>query len=66
MWRGVSWICWFRSKNWRRGEAQWKKPVASFGRGYGALYLERVTQANLGCDFDFLGEHLAAAEPEIH
>jgi dihydroxy-acid dehydratase len=47
-------------------KAEWKKPVASYGRGYGALYLERVTQANLGCDFDFLGEHLAVAEPEIH
>jgi dihydroxy-acid dehydratase len=46
--------------------AEWKKPVASFGRGYGALYLERVTQANKGCDFDFLGEHMATAEPEIH
>ena len=46
--------------------AQWKKPVSSFGRGYGMLYLERVTQANRGCDFDFLGEHLATAEPEIH
>jgi dihydroxy-acid dehydratase len=45
---------------------RWKKPVASFGRGYGALYLERVTQANRGCDFDFLSEHLATAEPEIH
>jgi dihydroxy-acid dehydratase len=46
--------------------ADWKKPAASYGRGYGALYLERVTQANLGCDFDFLGEHMATAEPEIH
>ncbi len=46
--------------------AAWKKPVASYGRGYGALYLERVTQANRGCDFDFLGEHMATAEPEIH
>jgi dihydroxy-acid dehydratase len=46
--------------------ANWKKPAASYGRGYGALYLERVTQANLGCDFDFLGEHMITAEPEIH
>jgi dihydroxy-acid dehydratase len=46
--------------------AQWKKPPSSFGRGYGALYLERVTQANRGCDFDFLGEKLATPEPEIH
>jgi dihydroxy-acid dehydratase len=46
--------------------AQWKKPVSSFGRGYGALYLERVTQANQGCDFDFLSGSAATAEPEIH
>jgi dihydroxy-acid dehydratase len=46
--------------------ANWKKPAASYGRGYGALYLERVTQANLGCDFDFLSEHMVTAEPEIH
>jgi dihydroxy-acid dehydratase len=23
-------------------------------RGYGRLYVERVTQADKGCDFDFL------------
>ena len=23
-------------------------------RGYGRLFLDHVTQANLGCDFDFL------------
>jgi dihydroxy-acid dehydratase len=26
-----------------------------YDRGYGRLFLEHVTQANLGCDFDFLG-----------
>jgi dihydroxy-acid dehydratase len=46
--------------------AQWKKPASRFGRGYGALYLERVTQANQGCDFDFLSGAAATAEPEIH
>jgi dihydroxy-acid dehydratase len=46
--------------------SEWKKPAASFGRGYGALYLERVTQANQGCDFDFLSGAMATAEPEIH
>ena len=25
-----------------------------YDRGYGRLFLEHVTQANLGCDFDFL------------
>ena len=29
-------------------------PVPHYRRGYGALYLERVLQANEGCDFDFL------------
>lgn len=30
------------------------KPAPKFERGYGRLFLEHVTQANLGCDFDFL------------
>ena len=25
-----------------------------YDRGYGRMFLEHVTQANLGCDFDFL------------
>jgi len=46
--------------------AEWKKPVSKYARGYGALYLERVTQANKGCDFDFLGDRVEMAEVEIH
>ncbi|MBV8897709.1 MAG: dihydroxy-acid dehydratase, partial [Acidobacteriaceae bacterium] len=46
--------------------AHWKKPSPRYQRGYGALYLERVTQANRGCDFDFLGSSLPTPEPEIH
>ncbi len=34
--------------------ASWQAPRPSFGRGYGRLFLEHVTQAPLGCDFDFL------------
>jgi len=30
------------------------RPKPHYGRGYGKLFLEHVTQANLGCDFDFL------------
>ena len=31
------------------------QPAApKYDRGYGKLFLEHVTQANLGCDFDFL------------
>ena len=29
-------------------------PVPSYRRGYGAMYLEHVLQADEGCDFDFL------------
>jgi len=29
-------------------------PPPKYDRGYGRLFLEHVTQANLGCDFDFL------------
>ena len=46
--------------------ALWKKPSRTYQRGYGALYLERVTQAHLGCDFDFLNGRAEMPEPEIH
>ncbi len=41
------------------------RPLA-YGRGYGALYLEHVLQADQGCDFDFLRalpDRLAESEP---
>jgi dihydroxy-acid dehydratase len=34
--------------------------------GYGELFVGHVTQANLGCDFDFLERRRAVAEPVIH
>ncbi|HEX4232320.1 MAG TPA: L-arabinonate dehydratase [Bryobacteraceae bacterium] len=46
--------------------AKWVKPAPKFGRGYMALYAERVTQAHLGCDFDFLDQKMEMPEPEIH
>ena len=49
-----------------RRRAQWTKPPARYGRGYGALYEERVTQAHRGCDFDFLSDGPATPEPAIH
>jgi len=30
------------------------RPRAHYERGYGKLFLDHVTQAHLGCDFDFL------------
>ena len=46
--------------------ANWMKPAPKFDRGYCALYLERVTQAHLGCDFDFLNRKADTPEPEIY
>jgi len=39
-----------------RRRAEWIRPTPSERRGYLALYRERVTQADQGCDFDFLAE----------
>lgn len=46
--------------------ADWQQPPAKYGRGYGALYLQHITQANEGCDFDFLEAGPPVPEPEIH
>ena len=34
--------------------ALFRQPAPKYDRGYGRLFLEHVTQANFGCDFDFL------------
>ena len=47
-----------------RRRATWKAPVPQDRRGYLALYRSHVTQANLGCDFDFL-EPDAEQEPAV-
>ena len=44
--------------------ASWRRPAATFERGYGALYSEHVTQADQGCDFDFLARRGARPDPE--
>ena len=46
--------------------ARWIRPSPKYERGYSALYLERVTQAHLGCDFDFLNRKGNTPEPEIY
>jgi dihydroxy-acid dehydratase len=38
----------------KRRLSAFQPPQAHYTRGYGRLFLEHVTQANLGCDFDFL------------
>jgi dihydroxy-acid dehydratase len=49
-----------------RRRAAWKPPAPRFGRGYGAMFAQHITQANEGCDFDFLERGAPTAEPEIH
>jgi dihydroxy-acid dehydratase len=49
-----------------RRRAAWTPPHAHFHRGFGALYMKHVTQADQGCDFDFLEGGAATADPEIH
>jgi dihydroxy-acid dehydratase len=46
-------------------KAAWTKPPARFARGYGVIFQEHVTQADQGCDFDFLQSGPATAEPDI-
>jgi dihydroxy-acid dehydratase len=49
-----------------RRRADWKPRDVAYPRGYGHLYARHVTQADRGCDFDFLEGTLPIAEPEIH
>jgi dihydroxy-acid dehydratase len=46
--------------------AEWRKPAPRYERGYGRLFSEHVSQANQGCDFDFLERAAPTPDPEIH
>lgn len=47
-------------------KAAWKAPAPHYPRGFGYIHLKHVTQANEGCDFDFLRGTAPIPEPEIH
>jgi dihydroxy-acid dehydratase len=49
-----------------RRRAAWKPPKPYYGRGYGAMFARHATQANEGCDFDFLAEGPPVPDPGIH
>jgi dihydroxy-acid dehydratase len=49
-----------------RRRSNWQAPQKRYERGFGALYAQHVTQAELGCDFDFLHAGAPTSEPEIH
>lgn len=49
-------------------KAAWVPPAPRFHRGYGHMFSRHVTQADKGCDFDFLRTDFgpSAGEPEIY
>jgi dihydroxy-acid dehydratase len=49
-----------------RRRAGWKPREVNYPRGYGRIYARHVTQADKGCDFDFLEGTAPIPEPEIH
>ncbi len=49
-----------------RRRAAWQAPAPHHPRGYGALFAAHITQADKGCDFDFLHAGAPVPEPEIH
>jgi dihydroxy-acid dehydratase len=49
-----------------RRRAEWRRPEPRFERGYGSLYQEHITQADQGCDFDFLARPGANPQPDPH
>ena len=50
----------------RRRRAAWVEPEPHYQRGFGQLSARHITQADKGCDFDFLEHGPPTAEPEIH
>jgi dihydroxy-acid dehydratase len=49
-----------------RRKAAWRPPAPRYSRGYGRVFASHVTQANEGCDFDFLERGDPTPDPEIH
>ncbi|MEU2116408.1 L-arabinonate dehydratase [Streptomyces sp. NPDC016459] len=43
--------------------AAWTPPPPRYERGYGALYMEQISQADTGCDFEFLARPGATPDP---
>ena len=49
-----------------RRRAAWTPPQPHYERGYGAMFAQHISQADEGCDFDFLQAGPPIPEPEIH
>ena len=46
-----------------RRRAAWTPPPTRYERGYGALYNDQITQADTGCDFEFLARPGKVPDP---
>ncbi len=46
--------------------SHWVAPEEPYTRGYGRLFLDHITQADKGCDFDFLHAGGPTPEPKIY
>ncbi len=46
--------------------AAWKPKARKYERGYGKIFSQHVSQADKGCDFDFLEGIAPIPDPEIH
>ena len=46
--------------------AAWKPRAPHYARGYGAVFAQHVTQADKGCDFDFLHHGAPTPDPDTH
>jgi dihydroxy-acid dehydratase len=49
-----------------RRRAAWTPREPHYARGYGAAFLRHVTQADKGCDFDFLHHGAPTPDPDTH
>ena len=49
-----------------RRRAAWTPRAPHYARGYGAIFSRHVTQADRGCDFDFLHYGAPTRDPDTH
>jgi dihydroxyacid dehydratase/phosphogluconate dehydratase len=47
-------------------KAAWKPRPPHYTRGYGKVFSDHITQANKGCDFDFLHAGAPTPDPDTH
>ncbi len=52
-------------EEFERRRAAWQPPEEKWTRGYQAMFAKHVTQAHVGCDFDFLAGRSPGEEPDI-